>query len=89
MIQLLRLERKGRNQKRRQAIRKARRANPDAKIIVTGCAAQTEPETYAAMPEVDRVIGNREKLVFKSEARAPGGLKLNPGQPVEVRPLAP
>ena len=46
----------------RQAIRKARRANPDAKIIVTGCAAQTEPETYAAMPEVDRVIGNREKL---------------------------
>jgi threonylcarbamoyladenosine tRNA methylthiotransferase MtaB len=46
----------------RQAIRKARRANPQAKIIVTGCAAQTEPETYAAMPEVDRVLGNREKL---------------------------
>ena len=46
----------------RQAIRKARRANPDAKIIVTGCAAQTEPEMYAAMPEVDRVLGNREKL---------------------------
>lgn len=34
-------------------------------------------------------VGNREKLVFKSEAHAPGGLKLNPGQPVEVRPLAP
>ncbi len=32
-------------------------------------------------------IGSREKLVFKVEARAPGGLKLNPGQPVEVRPL--
>jgi HlyD family secretion protein len=32
-------------------------------------------------------VGNREKLVFKLEARAPGGLKLNPGQPVEVRPL--
>ena len=46
----------------RQAIRRARRANPLAKIIVTGCAAQTEPETYAAMPEIDRVIGNREKL---------------------------
>ena len=46
----------------RQAIRKARRANPGTKIIVTGCAAQTEPETYAAMPEVDRVLGNREKL---------------------------
>jgi threonylcarbamoyladenosine tRNA methylthiotransferase MtaB len=46
----------------RQAIRKARRANPGTKIIVTGCAAQTEPETYAAMPEVDRVLGNSEKL---------------------------
>lgn len=34
-------------------------------------------------------VGNREKLVFKSEAHAPGGLKLNPGQPVDVRPLAP
>src|ERR1700756_2662440 len=46
----------------RQAIRKARRENPAARIIVTGCAAQTEPGTYAAMPEVDRVIGNQEKL---------------------------
>ncbi len=46
----------------RQAIRKARRENPNARIIVTGCAAQTEPETYAAMPEVDRVLGNIEKL---------------------------
>jgi len=46
----------------RQAIRKARREKPGAKIIVTGCAAQTEPETYAAMPEVDLVVGNREKL---------------------------
>src|SRR5436305_473230 len=46
----------------RQAIRKARRANPKAKIIVTGCAAQTEPTTYADMPEVDIVLGNAEKL---------------------------
>jgi threonylcarbamoyladenosine tRNA methylthiotransferase MtaB len=46
----------------RQAIRKARRANPEAKIIVTGCAAQTEPETYSAMSEVDLVLGNSEKL---------------------------
>jgi threonylcarbamoyladenosine tRNA methylthiotransferase MtaB len=46
----------------RQAIRKARRERPDAQIIVTGCAAQTEPETFAAMPEVDRIIGNAEKL---------------------------
>ncbi len=46
----------------RQRIRKLRRENPDAAIIVTGCAAQTEPETYAQMPEVDRVIGNLEKM---------------------------
>ena len=46
----------------RQAIRRTRRERPDAEIIVTGCAAQISPETYAAMPEVDRVVGNREKL---------------------------
>ena len=42
----------------RQQIRKARRENPDIRIVVSGCAAQTEPETFAAMPEVDAVIGN-------------------------------
>ena len=46
----------------RQAIRKARRQQPQATIIVTGCAAQLEPETFAAMAEVDLVLGNREKL---------------------------
>ena len=46
----------------RQAIRRARRDNPDARIIVTGCAAQIAPERWAAMAEVDRVIGNAEKL---------------------------
>ncbi|MGQ2908399.1 MAG: tRNA (N(6)-L-threonylcarbamoyladenosine(37)-C(2))-methylthiotransferase MtaB [Aliihoeflea sp.] len=46
----------------RQAIRKARRENPDARIIVTGCAAQTEPGTFAEMGEVDLVLGNEEKL---------------------------
>jgi threonylcarbamoyladenosine tRNA methylthiotransferase MtaB len=45
----------------RQAIRKARRERPDAKIVVTGCAAQIEPEKFAAMAEVDRVLGNDEK----------------------------
>jgi threonylcarbamoyladenosine tRNA methylthiotransferase MtaB len=50
----------------RQAIRKARRENPTAKIIVTGCAAQTEPDTYAAMGEVDLVLGNAEKLEAKN-----------------------
>jgi threonylcarbamoyladenosine tRNA methylthiotransferase MtaB len=52
--------------KSRQAIRKARRADPKARIIVTGCAAQTEPETYAAMKEVDLVLGNAEKLDMQS-----------------------
>ena len=46
----------------RQAIRKVRRARPDARIVVTGCAAQTTPQEFAGMPEVDRVIGNEEKL---------------------------
>jgi threonylcarbamoyladenosine tRNA methylthiotransferase MtaB len=46
----------------RQAIRKARKDKPDAKIIVTGCAAQIHPDIYAGMKEVDKVIGNEEKL---------------------------
>ncbi len=50
----------------RQAIRKARRNNPDARIIVTGCAAQLSPERYAGMEEVDRVLGNREKLLAEN-----------------------
>src|SRR5262249_2187348 len=41
----------------RQAIRRARRERPNARIVVTGCAAQIDPARYAAMPEVDRVIG--------------------------------
>lgn len=48
--------------KARQDIRKLRKANPDARLIVTGCAAQTEPETFAKMTEVDAVIGNTEKM---------------------------
>ena len=46
----------------RQAIRRARRDHPHKKIIVTGCAAQIDPEGFGAMPEVDRVIGNDLKL---------------------------
>ncbi len=45
----------------RQAIRRARRDQPGARIVVTGCAAQIEPETFAAMPEVDHVVGNTSK----------------------------
>jgi threonylcarbamoyladenosine tRNA methylthiotransferase MtaB len=50
----------------RQAIRRARRERPQAQIIVTGCAAQIDPARYAAMPEVDRVLGNEEKLQARS-----------------------
>ncbi|WP_341914406.1 tRNA (N(6)-L-threonylcarbamoyladenosine(37)-C(2))-methylthiotransferase MtaB [Ferrovibrio terrae] len=46
----------------RQAIRRLRRERPDARIVVTGCAAQVNPQGFAAMAEVDHVIGNREKL---------------------------
>jgi len=50
----------------RQAVRKAKRDNPNARVIVTGCAAQTESETFSSMEEVDLVLGNTEKLERKS-----------------------
>ena len=53
----------------RQAIRRARRNNPSAEIIVTGCAAQINPGDFEAMPEVDRVLGNEEKLLPDSWVR--------------------
>ncbi|RWM35719.1 tRNA (N(6)-L-threonylcarbamoyladenosine(37)-C(2))-methylthiotransferase MtaB [Mesorhizobium sp.] len=55
----------------KQAIRKARRENPAARIIVTGCAAQTEPQNFAAMDEVDLVLGNEEKLKANSYRALP------------------
>ncbi len=51
-----------------QAIRRLKRDKPGMRIIVTGCAAQTEPETFAAMAEVDAVLGNREKLTSQAYA---------------------
>jgi threonylcarbamoyladenosine tRNA methylthiotransferase MtaB len=62
----------------RQAIRRARRKQPDARIIVTGCAAQINPDRYAAMPEVNAVLGNQEKL------EAASFLKLDGSAPVRV-----
>jgi len=50
----------------RQAIRKARRDNPKSRIIVTGCAAQIDPQSFAQMSEVDLVLGNEEKLKAES-----------------------
>jgi len=55
----------------RQAIRRARREHPAAMIIVTGCAAEIAPERYAALPEVDRVLGNQAKLEPRSYLPAP------------------
>ena len=53
----------------RQRIRRLRRDNPEARLVVTGCAAQTEPETFASMPEVDLVLGNLEKMRGESWRR--------------------
>jgi threonylcarbamoyladenosine tRNA methylthiotransferase MtaB len=57
----------------RQAIRKARRENPEARIVVTGCAAQIDPASFAAMPEVDQVMGNEEKLRRETFTRLAAG----------------
>jgi len=54
----------------KQTIRRSRRERPDAEIIVTGCAAQIDPQSFAAMPEVSRVIGNAEKMRADSFAGA-------------------
>ncbi|MBW3096725.1 tRNA (N(6)-L-threonylcarbamoyladenosine(37)-C(2))-methylthiotransferase MtaB [Pseudohoeflea coraliihabitans] len=55
----------------RQQIRRARRANPQQRIVVSGCAAQTEPQTFATMPEVDAVIGNDLKTASETYRNLP------------------
>src|SRR5215475_8796065 len=55
----------------KQAIRRLKREQPHARIVVTGCAAQTEINTFAAMPEVDRIVGNEDK--FDAKVWAAGG----------------
>jgi len=69
----------------RQAIRRARKENPLARIIVTGCAAQTEPETFAAMAEVDLVLGNAEKM--KAESWKPIDFGVNDTERVRVNDI--
>jgi threonylcarbamoyladenosine tRNA methylthiotransferase MtaB len=54
----------------RQAIRRLHRERPETRIVVTGCAAQIDPAGFAAMPEVDRVLGNEEKLSASAWAGA-------------------
>jgi threonylcarbamoyladenosine tRNA methylthiotransferase MtaB len=66
--------------KARQDIRKLRRDNPNAKLIVTGCAAQTEPDTFANMAEVDAVIGNTEKMTPGTWAGLAGDFGTEPVQ---------
>jgi threonylcarbamoyladenosine tRNA methylthiotransferase MtaB len=74
----------------RQAIRKAKRANPGAKIVVTGCAAQIDPEAFARMEEVDHVIGNREKTECRTFAglAEPGTEKVVVNDIMSVRETA-
>ncbi|HWF95577.1 MAG TPA: tRNA (N(6)-L-threonylcarbamoyladenosine(37)-C(2))-methylthiotransferase MtaB, partial [Xanthobacteraceae bacterium] len=64
----------------RQAIRRLRRERPDARIVVTGCAAQVEPESFRDMPEVDRVLGNTEKLALESWRDTKALFACRPGQ---------
>jgi threonylcarbamoyladenosine tRNA methylthiotransferase MtaB len=71
----------------RQAIRRARRQRPGARIIVTGCAAQIDPQRYSAMPEVDGVLGNAEKLSATSYAPE-GALPIQVADIMTVRETA-
>jgi len=74
----------------RQTIRRMKRDNPSARMIVTGCAAQIDPERFAAMPEVDRVIGNAEKLkaqTFRASVIS-GGETVSVGDIMAVREIA-
>jgi threonylcarbamoyladenosine tRNA methylthiotransferase MtaB len=64
----------------RQAIRRARRDNPAARIIVTGCAAQIAPDSFAAMAEVDHVIGNAEKMKAETFAAFNAGGSIQPAR---------
>jgi threonylcarbamoyladenosine tRNA methylthiotransferase MtaB len=73
----------------RQAIRKLRRERPTTRIVVTGCAAQTDPQSFAAMPEVDRVLGNEEKLSAASWAGLDANGKVAVGDIMAVKTAAP
>jgi threonylcarbamoyladenosine tRNA methylthiotransferase MtaB len=70
----------------RQVIRRARRERPDAEIIVTGCAAQIDPHSFAAMPEVSRIIGNAEKM--RAESFASGHARVAVSDIMTVRETA-
>jgi threonylcarbamoyladenosine tRNA methylthiotransferase MtaB len=69
----------------RQAIRRVRRERPEARIVVTGCAAQVEPDAFAAMPEVDAVVGNAEKTMPETWQRRPGAADFGIGDALRVQ----
>jgi threonylcarbamoyladenosine tRNA methylthiotransferase MtaB len=71
----------------RQAIRRARRERPDARIIVTGCAAQIDPQRFSQMPEVDCIVGNDEK--WRSTSFLPDRERVQVGDIMNVREIAP
>ena len=77
----------------RQLIRKTRRQNPEAQIVVTGCAAQIDPQSWQAMDEVDAVLGNHEKLGAENwqalAASNSGDLPSRVGDIMQVREVAP
>jgi len=71
----------------RQAIRRARRSRPHARIIVTGCAAQIDPARYAAMPEIDQVLGNAEKM--KADTWRGSAARIVVGDIMQLRETSP
>jgi threonylcarbamoyladenosine tRNA methylthiotransferase MtaB len=75
----------------RQAIRRLKREQPERRIIVTGCAAQVAPQTYAEMPEVDAVFGNQEKLTASAYADFGMGMaeKIRVNDIMSLREIAP
>jgi threonylcarbamoyladenosine tRNA methylthiotransferase MtaB len=74
----------------RQSIRRLKRERPNAKIVVTGCAAQTQPEMFASMVEVDRVVGNDEKMrggawrAARTAFEAPASFGIDTSEKIEV-----
>jgi threonylcarbamoyladenosine tRNA methylthiotransferase MtaB len=73
----------------RKSIRRARKENPNAQVIVTGCAAQLNPKTYSDMEEVDRVIGNEEKLELKNYLPGAGDKHFAVVDIMEIKETAP
>ncbi len=73
----------------KQSIRRTRREKPDAQIVVTGCAAQVDAEEFAAMPEVDRVLGNEEKFARENYQSGPDAAKTIVGDIMSARRASP